>query len=151
MKEATIHTVTLAFLFTLISCGTPVSEYEPKNQAEQEIKTQIIKFVDCRNSHDLEGLLALFCGDAKVMQGGLRNSEYLTKEQSREAWPETFKQMPSLEFSDPEMEVTGNMAVVTFKMSADGVKLKGTQHLVKENDRWLITEYSYEGEFASRY
>lgn len=55
MKKAIIHIVTVTLLFTSISCGTPVSEYEPKNQAEKEIKTLLIEYQDFRNKHDLDG------------------------------------------------------------------------------------------------
>jgi hypothetical protein len=79
MKKTIIHIVTLTFLFISISCGTPVSEYEPKNQAEQEIKALLIEFQDCRSKHDLDGLLVLFRGDAKVVQGTYGNREYVKK------------------------------------------------------------------------
>ncbi len=83
MKRAIIHIVTLTLLFTSISCGTPVSEYEPKNQAEKEIKTLLIEYQDFRNKHDLDGLLALFRGDAKIMQGYRGKYKYVTKKQAR--------------------------------------------------------------------
>lgn len=149
MKKATIHIVALLFLVTSISCGTPVSEYEPKNQAEQEIKALLIEFLECRNKHDLDGLLALFHDDAKVIQGTARNRRIVTKTQSRETWPESFESYPTLKFTNAKMEVTENKAVVNFKISTDGVKMKGTQHLVKENDRWLIIEYTYEGGYVA--
>ena len=147
MKKATIHIVALLFLVTSISCGTPVSEYEPKNQAEQEIKALLIEFLECRNKHDLDGLLALFHDDAKVIQGA-RIRRIVAKKQSRETWPESFESNPTLKFTNAKMEVTENKAVVNLKIRTDGVKLKGTQHLVKENDRWLIIEYTYEGGYV---
>jgi hypothetical protein len=151
MKKAIIHLVTFTFLFTSISCGTPVSEYEPKNQAEQEIKTVLIEYQDCRNKHDLDGLLALFRGNAKIMQGHGGKYKYVTKKQARETYPEMFKSFPTIKITNPKMEVTENKAVVNFKFTANGVKLKGTQYLVKENDRWLIIKYTYEDEHVSRY
>jgi hypothetical protein len=48
-----------------------------------------------------------------------------------------------VKITNPKMEVTENKAVVNFKFSADGVTHKGTHHLVKENDRWLIIKYTY--------
>jgi ketosteroid isomerase-like protein len=147
MKKTIIHIVTVTFLFASTSCGTPVSEYEPKNQAEQEIKALLIEFLDCRNKHDLDGLLALFRDDAKIMQYKLQdrmNPKYATKKESRETWPELFKSNPTVKFTNPKMEVTENKAVVNFKISTDGVKLKGTQHLIKENDRWLVIKFTYE-------
>jgi ketosteroid isomerase-like protein len=143
MKKTIIHIVTLTFLVTSISCGTPVSEYEPKNQAEREIKALLIEFQDRRNKHDLDGLLALFRGDAKVMQGTWRNRKYVTRKQARETWPELFESFPTVKITNPKMEVTENKAVVNFMFSADGVTHEGTQHLVKENDRWLIIKYTY--------
>jgi hypothetical protein len=151
MKKTIIHIVTLTFLFTSISCGTPVSEYEPKNQAEKEIKALLIEYQDCRNKHDIDGLLALHHGDAKIMQGYRGKYKYVTKKQARETYPEMFKSFPTINITNPKMEVTENKAIVNFKISADGIKLKGTQHLVKENDRWLIIEYTYEDLHASRY
>jgi len=143
MKEAIIHIVTPTLLFTSISCGTPLSEYEPKNQAEQEIKALLIEYLDCRNKHDLDGLLAPFCGDAKVMQGTYGNRRYVTKKQARKTWPELFESFPRMKITNPKMEITENKAVVKFKFTANGVTHKGTQHLVKENDRWLIIKNTY--------
>lgn len=66
MKNAIILIAILTLLFTIISCGNPVSEYEPKNQAEQELKALLIKFLDYRNKHDVDGLILLFRSDAEV-------------------------------------------------------------------------------------
>ena len=148
MKETIIHIVTLTFLFTFISCGTPVSEYEPKNQAEQEIKALLIEFQDCRNRHDLDGLLALFRGHAKVMQGTYGNREHVTKKQARETWPELFKSFPTVNITNPKMEVAENKALVHCKVNACGVKLKGIYDLVKENDRWLFIKFTTETDFV---
>jgi ketosteroid isomerase-like protein len=143
MKKGIIHIATLILLFTPISCGTPLSEYEPKNQAEQEIKSLLIEYLDCRNKHDLDGLLALFRDDAKVMQGHGGNRKHVTKKQARETYPELFESFPTMKITNPNMEITENKAVVTFKITANGFKLKGTQHLVKEKDRWLIIKNTY--------
>lgn len=85
------------------------------------------------------------------MQGYGEKYKYVTKKQARKTWPELFESFPAIKITNPKMEVTENKAVVNFKFSADGIKLKGTQHLVKENDRWLVIKYSYEDEHVSRY
>lgn len=151
MKKTIIQIVTLAFLSTSISCGTPLSDYEPKNQAEQEIKVLLIEYLDCRNKHDVDGLLALFPADAKIMQGHGGNRKHVTKQQARETYPEMFESFPTMKITNTKMEVSENKAVVNFKITANGFKLKGTQYLVKENDKWLIIKYTYEDEHATRY
>ena len=91
-------------------------------------------------------MLALFHEDAKITIDvpGMVTPEQtsITKERSRKAWSQLFESSPRIIFTNPEMEVTGNRAVVNFRMGAIGVEMRCCQHLVKENDRWLITEYS---------
>ncbi|MBW2637011.1 MAG: nuclear transport factor 2 family protein [Deltaproteobacteria bacterium] len=147
MKKAIMYGVTLIFLFTSISCGpSSLSDYKPKNQAEQEIKSLRIEYMACRNRHDLEGVLALFHDDAKITidEPGMvaLKQPSITKEQSRKAWAQLFESFPRIIFTNPEMEVTGNEAVVNFRMGVIGVEMGCCQHLVKENDRWLITEFT---------
>jgi hypothetical protein len=147
MKKAIMYGVTLIFLFTSLSCGTSsLSDYKPKNQEEQEIKSLLIKYMECRNRHDLDGMLALFHDDAKITidEPGMVSLEQpsITKEQSRKAWAQLFESFPRIILTNPEMEVTGNEAVVNFRMGLIGVEMGCCQHLVKENGRWLITEYS---------
>jgi len=144
MKKAIIHIVIFTLLFAFSSCGTPVSEYEAKNQAEQELKALLIEFLDYRNKHDVDGLLSLFRSDAEVIQGHGEDRYYATKTQARETWPEVLELYPKAKFTDPEMEVTDNQAVVRFDITTNGFRLKGTQHLVKENGKWLITKFTYE-------
>ena len=101
MKKSIILIAILTLLFIIISCGTPVSEYEPKNQAEQELKALLIKFLDYRNKHDVDGLLSLIHSDAEVMQGHGENRYYATKKQSRETWPEMLESFPTVKFTAP--------------------------------------------------
>ena len=146
MKKIIITMAILIFLFIPFSCGTPVSEYEPKNQAEKEIKALLIEYLNCWNKQDLDGLLALFHDDAKLRFPD--SSNYITKRQSGEIYPDHFERYPTVEFSNAKMEVAENKALVNCKVNACGVKLKGTYDLVKENDRWLFIKYTIEGEFA---
>lgn len=132
MKKIIIPMVTFIFLLTSFSCGTPVSDYKPRNQAEKEIKALLIEYLNCRKKHDLDGLLALFHDDAKLKFGRLSN--YVTKGQSREIYPAHFESYPTVEFTNPKMEVAENKALVNCKVNASGVKLKGIFDLVKETD-----------------
>jgi hypothetical protein len=146
MKKIIITMAFFIFLFISFSCGTPVSEYEPKNQAEKEIKALLIEYLNCRNKHDLDGLLALFHDDVKLKFALFSN--YVTKGQLREIFPDHFESFPTVEFTNAKMEVAENKALVNCKVNVSGAKLKGIFDLVKENDRWLFIKYTTEGEFA---
>jgi len=91
-------------------------------------------------------LLELFHDDAKLWFPD--SSNYVTKRQSREIYPEHFGSYPTGEFTDPKMEVAENKALVNCKINTCGLKLKGTYGLVKENDRWLFIKFTNEGEYA---
>ena len=122
MKKGIPHILSLTFLLTFISCESqlPLSEYEPKNQAEQEIKALIIEFLDCRNKHDIDCLFAFFRSDAEVMHGHGANREHVTKKEARETWPELLQSFPTVEYYNPKMEITENNAVVYYEITTDG-------------------------------
>lgn len=146
MKIIIICMGAFIFLFTSFSCGTSVSDYEPKNQAEKEIKALLIDYLDCRNNHDFDRLCALFHDDAKVKLG---RRPYVTKSQLRETWSEDFESWPTVEITNPEIKVAENKASVKVDIDAAGIKLDGAYDLVKENDRWLILKFTAEGRYAS--
>ena len=89
-------------------------------------------------------MFAFFRSDAEVMHGHGANREHVTKKEARETWPELLQSFPTVEYYNPKMEITENNAVVYYEITTDGFYLKGTQHLVKENGRWLITKFTYE-------
>ena len=146
MKKIIITMAIFILLFISFSCGTPVSDYEPKNQAEKEIKTLLIEYLNCRNKQDLDGLLKLYHDYAKLRFPG--SSNYVTKGQSREIYPAHLEYCSTVEFTNPKMEVAENKALVNCRVNVCGIKLKGTYDLVKENDRWLFIKFSTEGNFV---
>ena len=60
MKRAIHVNSVLALILMFISCDTPLSEYNPKNDDEKQIVVLLQRYTDARNDEDVIGIQSTF-------------------------------------------------------------------------------------------
>jgi hypothetical protein len=124
-----------SFFVSLSGCATP-KDYKPKSKDEAEINNVLIAFDEGAGNGDVQKVAPLLHENFNGEVG--RDGEILTK---KEYLARLSKQATQSRFSgEPQMTIDGNKAEVQIAVSA-GTKWYGKMvfHLVKENDKWLIT------------
>jgi ketosteroid isomerase-like protein len=140
-------TTILSIFLSIIGCTpTYLKDYEPKSLDEEAIVSVLSKFEKARSSEDIEGVLALWHDDAKILYGSGR---FTTKPEYKVILAEQMRIFPNITFTGPSViDVSGNVAKVKTWISARGgpgglCKGPTTINLVKENNQWLLMSWRF--------
>jgi len=137
MIRALINSFILATIIMFISCGTPLEQYQPKNETEKELTEAVLRHADARISGDADKILAGFHDNCQV---SLRPNVMLSKQQLIELKADDWTYDGKVNFSDPKFDVVGDKAIVNLKLNI-GVAGNRNSHytMIKENGEWLIS------------
>ena len=138
MKRTISFSFLLTTLLIFISCGTPLTEYKPKNEDEKQIVDLLQKYTDSRNSLDIKGIRSTFHDDGiyyKGMGGELKASDIETAD------PEIWTRAGKLKMTDPNIKINGEEALVSANTWYGKGRFQAAFTMVKENGNWLIKAY----------
>ena len=137
MKRVILINFVLSVFLIFISCGTPLEQYQPKNETEKELTEAMLRHVEARISGDADKILAGFHDNCQV---SLRPNVVLSKQQLTELKAADWTYDGMVKFSDPKFDIMGDKAIVNLKLNI-GVAGKRNSHytIVKENGEWLIS------------
>ncbi len=137
MRRILFASSILSVLVLLISCGTPLEQYQPKNETEKELTETLLRHANARVSGDADKILAGFHDNCQV---SLRPNVMLSKQQLSELKADDWTYDGKVYFSDPKFDIEGDKAIVNLKLNV-GVAGNRNSHytMVKENDEWLIS------------
>ena len=137
MKRTLYLSSILSVIMLLISCGTPLEQYQPKNETEKNLTEVLLRHANARVSGDTEKILEGFQDNCQV---SLRPNVMLSKQQLKELNADDWTYDGKVDFSDPKFDIEGDKAIVNLKINI-GVAGNRNSHytLVKENDEWLIS------------
>ena len=137
MKRAIVINFVLSVFLILTSCGTPLEQYQPKNETEKELTEALLRHADARISGDADKILAGFHENCQV---SLRPNVMLSKQQLTELKADDWTYDGKVNFSDPKFDIVGDKAVVNLKLNI-GVAGNRNSHytFVKENGEWLVS------------
>lgn len=139
-------TTILSIFLSIIGCTTSLKDYEPKSPDEEAIVSVLIKYGKARSSGDVQGCLALWHDEAKIMYGGSRR--LATKAEYQSILQDQMTQFPRLAFTELRViDVSGKVAKVetglTVATSGDSWNSICTVNLVKENNQWLMMSWKW--------
>jgi hypothetical protein len=104
-------TTILSIFLSLIGCTpTYLKDYEPKSLDEEAIVSVLSKYEKARSSEDIEGVVALWHDDAKILYGG---GVFTTKPKYKGPLAEQMRIFPNITFNGPILiDVSENVAEV---------------------------------------
>jgi len=154
--------VPLLIFFLSAACSrTPLGEYQPRNQTEEEIKTVIVEYLDAKRRFDIvqylaglhnQGRFHFECGRivskaelGQLLPGfwaGMRSGDPTFYPINRECI--TGDYFDSGQYVDPRITMAGDRAEVTLTFTDGWWGLEHYVSLIKENDCWVISRLDWE-------
>ena len=129
----------LFFAFLFNACGTPLQDYSPKNEKEEEIKSLLVEFAQARNDYDVNKMASCFSDTCIITLYG----KSLTKSGFTSVYKRNdFESMGKIRFTNPEINIVDEIAQVGIRgkqgLTAWIFELK----VIRENDGWKISEWT---------
>ena len=137
--KALINCFILAIFLLSISCDTPLTEYNPKNEDEKQIVDLLQKYADARNNEDVIGIQSLFHDNGIYLSGA--GPKY-TKSEIATTDPMWWSEMGEYRITDPDIKINGNEALVSMNSWYGKGRFQAAVTLVKEDGNWLVMKLS---------
>lgn len=128
-------------LAIFIGCATTPENYKPQTPDEAAIRDLLIKWESTWNIHDVQGHLAIWDENAKIMYG--RDRKIASKVEYVQILPERMKALPIINLESPKIKVTGSKADATVYMKIGNSGQPVAYHLAKKNNIWSIVSWDY--------
>jgi len=131
--------LSLYIIFNIIiisSCGTPIEEYQVKNNDEKEIVNLLIKFTEVVNLGDTKEILKLFHEKGEYVTG--RGRVTIPRHELEKRKPEDWLDDGLRKFYNLEIEINGNEAKVLLQARFGNYKTPKLFTFIKENNKWTI-------------
>jgi hypothetical protein len=140
-KRLMAWTLTFLFFISLFACAT-LKDYKPKSKEDAAIKDVLVTFGEAENKGDVQGA-SPFLHESFMAPVG-RQRTVLAKKEYLEDLPKRAAEGPQITIGEPQMTIMGNKADVKCPLTV-GSEWHGTIifHLVRENNKWLITGWNY--------
>jgi hypothetical protein len=138
-----LSTSFVLFIFLLlISCGTPLDKYQPKNETEKELKEALLRHAKAREEGDVDKILSGLHKDCKV---SLWPNVELSKQQLASVNADDWVYDGKVNFADPKFDISGDKAVVSLNLNLGVAGKRLNQFtLVNENNNWLISRITFD-------
>ena len=142
MKRSFYFNLVLALILLFTSCDSPLSDYEPKNDTEKNLKSILTAYVEARNNGDVTKLASMFHDTGEYVAG---NGARWTKSQIAETDPDWWTQYGEANLINSKFAIKGNEATVSSTGKWGGTVLLTMEHphiatLVKEDGKWLFVK-----------
>ena len=108
---------------------------------EDAIKALLKECQETWNNGDIQGWLALWHENAKIMWG--RDRKIATKVEYEKILPDRMAANPEYKFGKPKVNVSGKEATVKTSMIVRGRSSAITLKAIKENSQWLLISWKY--------
>ena len=139
MRKSSYFSLVLAVFLLFISCDTPLSKYEPKNDDEENILKVLNTHVDARNNGDTKILASLFQDNGVMTYISVK----YTKSKIANSDPKLWSQY-KIALYDTEIVINNKEAtvktVLKAKMGFDKWRIPTTFTLTNDGNKWLISE-----------
>jgi hypothetical protein len=130
-------------LTMLLSCqqNTPLTDYEPKSNQEQALKSVLLEFQEAVIDKDSKKIENLIHEKASIMIG--RDRTMLTKAEYAKILPERLAENSSIFLGTPKMTVSGDKAEIKIYMSRGGGNFLMVFNMTMNNDKWYIASWEF--------
>ena len=156
----TIVTLLLVSITAMAFWRTPITKYTPKSDAEAAITKIFVKYITSRNNRDASTFLSTLHQDCKYM---VTKDFMATKDELRTLLPELWMQnddnnaafgrcmawecwhenyYKTVMLINPKFQISIDRAYVEFKIVSGIFMDDNYFDLVKENNDWLISQFS---------
>ena len=156
----TIVTLMLVSITAMAFWRTPITKYTPKSDAEASITKIFVKYITSRNNRDASTFLSTLHKDCKYM---VTKDFMATKDELRTLLPELWMQnddnnaafgrcmawecwhenyYKTVMLINPKFQISIDRAYVEFKIVSGIFMDDNYFDLVKENNDWLISQFS---------
>jgi len=132
------QTIFIFFLF-LSACGTPLHDYNPKNENEKEIKNLLIQFAEYRNNYDVNNIADCLANNCVISFYG-RN---LTKTSFASRMKRSdLESRGKFKFTNPKFKIVDEIAQVSIDFRQGITGFAVNFKLIRENSEWKISEWT---------
>ncbi len=139
MKKFLLFGLVIFSISFLSACGTPLQEYEPKNEMEKEIKNLLIEFAQARNDYNANKMASLFTDTGRLILDGrpIPITEYAS------VWKKSdLKTAGQYKWINPKILMKDTIAEAGLSGKQGFFSLPFNFKLIHENNRWKISELS---------
>lgn len=143
MKKLFVYKFICLCVFLMTACGTPIEDYQAKNDQEKAIKNLIVEFAKARNDFDTQKMASLLTDDCRIDIQGF--SPLDSKSEFLSAWKDSaFEAIGTLKFKNMELNINDEIAEVKTDCSLGIVtpEMKFRFKTVRQENSWLIDEWT---------
>ena len=147
-KRLLYNTVYIFILLLIIGCAgqTKITEYQPQSTDEKEVLNVILEEHNALKNKDLAKIMDCYYDNATISLPTVgRNPTVASKREFEEylkdgGWASYNLDDP---FLNPKITISGNEATLKCSSQPASVTVRHTYKLIKENEKWYITNYDY--------
>jgi hypothetical protein len=132
------QSILLFFLF-FSACGTPLNDYNPKNEKEKEIKIILVQFTEYRNNFDVKNMAKYLADNCIISYYGknLTKTSFLSVMKRSD-----LESRGKFKFENPKFKIVDEIAQVSIKFMQGITSFAVNFKLVHENSEWKISEWN---------
>jgi hypothetical protein len=123
--------------------GMAMGQVTPAKQSEEQVKEFLSRWEKLWNENNPKEMMEMYDPEAKIMYGWGRERGTASKKEYEGILPQRIKANPSINLTITKIDVQGDKAKAAVDMKVRGRVTQSTFELIKENDKWLITRFSY--------
>jgi hypothetical protein len=142
MKRIIFFLVSAVFAFTALT-GMAMGQGAAAKQPEEQVKEFISRWEKLWNENNPKEMMKMYHPEAKIMYGWGRDKGTASKKEYGGILPQRIKANPSINLTITKIDVQGDKAKAAADIKVRGRVTQSTFELIKENDKWLITRFSY--------
>jgi len=143
MKRNSFYRFILVSLFLVTACGTPLEDYQAKNEQEKEIKTTLVEFTKARNDFDVQKIASFLTDDCRINFPG--HSTVASKAGYVSTWKDSdIETVGKCNFQNLELSIKDEFvdAKTDCSQSIITPSIIFNFKMVRQNNRWLISEWT---------
>lgn len=125
-------------IFILSACGTPIDDYNPKNEKEKEIKSLLVQFAEYRNNYDVNNMASCLADNCIINYygGSLTKASFVARMKRSD-----LESMGKFKFTDPKFNIVDEIAQVSISFRQGLTVFTVNFKMIRENSGWKISKW----------
>ena len=125
-------------IFLLSACGTPLHDYNPKNEKEKEIKSLLVEFTKYRNNYDVNNMFSCLADNCIInfYGGSLTKASFVSRMKRSD-----LESRGKFKYTNPKFNIADKSAQVSIDFHQGITSYTVYFKMVRENSGWKISEW----------
>jgi hypothetical protein len=138
MKQFINCVQAIFLIFLLNACGTPLHDYNPKNEKEKEIKSLLVQFTEYRNNYDVNNMAACLADICIINFYGvsLKKASFVSRMKRGD-----LESIGKFKFTDPKFNIVDEIAQVSIRFRQGLTAFTVNFKMIHENSGWKISKW----------